>query len=87
MRLPELCLRRPVFAAVVNLIVIAVGLVAASRLPVRELPDIDAARITISTNYRGAAPQVMDAQVTEVIESAVAGVSGASSGRPRCAGR
>jgi multidrug efflux pump len=75
-RLPELCLRRPVFAAVVNLIVIAVGLVAATRLPVRELPDIDAARITISTDYRGAAPQVMDAQVTEVIESAVAGVAG-----------
>jgi multidrug efflux pump len=76
MTLPELCLRRPVLAAVLNLIVIAVGLVAATRLPIRELPDIDAARVTISTDYRGAAPEVMDAQVTEVIESAVAGVAG-----------
>jgi hypothetical protein len=76
MNLPELCLRRPVFAAVANLVIIAIGLVAATRLPVRELPDIDAAQISIRTDYRGAAPQVMDSQVTEIIEAAVAGRGG-----------
>jgi multidrug efflux pump len=79
MNLPELCLRRPVFAAVANLVIIAIGLVAATRLPVRELPDIDAAQISIRTDYRGAAPQVMDSQVTEIIEAAVAGVAGVDS--------
>ncbi|SEA55684.1 efflux RND transporter permease subunit [Rubrimonas cliftonensis] len=76
MSLPEICLRRPVLAAVVNLLVIVIGLVAMGRLPVRELPDVDAATVTITTEYTGAAPEVVDAQITEVIESAVAGVAG-----------
>lgn len=76
MNLPEICLRRPVLAAVVNLLVIVIGLVAMGRLPVRELPDVDAATVTITTAYTGAAPEVVDAQITEVVESAVAGVAG-----------
>ncbi|MGM0586578.1 MAG: efflux RND transporter permease subunit, partial [Pseudomonadota bacterium] len=76
MSLPGIFIRRPVFAAVVSLLIVVVGLVSGSRLPIRELPDVDAARVTISTDWRGAAPEVVDAQVTEIIESAVAGVSG-----------
>ncbi|MGF1660724.1 MAG: efflux RND transporter permease subunit [Rubrimonas sp.] len=76
MSISDICIRRPVLAAVINLLIVAIGLLAASRLPVRELPDIDAATVTVSTQYVGAAPEVIDAQITEVIESAVAGVSG-----------
>ena len=76
MSLPGFFIRRPVFAAVLSLLIIVIGLVSLTRLPVRELPDVDAATVTISTNWRGAAPSVVDTQITEVIESAVAGVAG-----------
>jgi multidrug efflux pump len=76
MTISDTCLRRPVLATVLNLLIVAIGLVAMSRLPIRELPDTDAAAVTISTNYVGAAPEVVDSQITEVIESAIAGVSG-----------
>ncbi|TVQ55657.1 MAG: efflux RND transporter permease subunit [Rhodobacteraceae bacterium] len=76
MTISDLCLRRPVLATVINLVVIVVGVVAATRLPVRELPDIDAATVTVRTSYTGAAPAVVDAQITEPIEAAIAGVAG-----------
>ncbi len=76
MSLPGFFIRRPVFAAVLSMLIVVIGLVSLTRLPVRELPDVDAATVTISTNWRGAAPSVVDTQVTEVVESAVAGVAG-----------
>ena len=76
MSLPEICLRRPVLATVLSLLIVAVGLASLQRLPVRELPDVDAATVTITTTYFGAAPEVLDTQVTEIVESAVAGVAG-----------
>jgi multidrug efflux pump len=76
MTISDLCLRRPVLATVLNLLIVAIGVIAMSRLPIRELPDVDAATVTISTRYTGAAPQVVDSQITEVIESAISGVSG-----------
>ncbi|MEO1511217.1 MAG: efflux RND transporter permease subunit, partial [Planctomycetota bacterium] len=53
MTLPELCLRRPVLATVSSLLIVVIGLVALSRLPVRELPDVDSATVTITTGYFG----------------------------------
>jgi multidrug efflux pump len=76
MTLSEFCIRRPVFATVLNLLIVAIGVMALSRVPVRELPDVDTATITIRTDYRGAAPEVIDTQITEKIEGAVAGISG-----------
>jgi multidrug efflux pump len=76
MTISELCIRRPVFATVLSLIVIALGLLSATRLPIRELPDIDTATVTISTVYTGAAPEVIDTQITEVIEAAISSVAG-----------
>jgi multidrug efflux pump len=76
MSLSDFCLRRPVFAAVLSLLVIVLGLVSLGRLPVRELPDIDAATVTVDTTWRGAAPEVVNTQLTEPVERAIAGVSG-----------
>ena len=76
MSFPGFFIRRPVFAAVLSLLIVVIGLVSLTRLPVRELPDVDAATVTISTSWRGAAPSVVDTQITEVVESAVAGVAG-----------
>ena len=41
MSLPEICIRRPIFAIMLNLIVVLFGVVGYMRLPVRELPDVD----------------------------------------------
>lgn len=76
MTISDICIRRPVFATVLSLLIIVIGLIAASRLPVRELPDIDAATVTVRTDYVGAAPEVIDTQITEIIEAAVAGIAG-----------
>ncbi|MTE01761.1 MMPL family transporter [Paracoccus sp. YIM 132242] len=76
MSLPDLSLRRPVMATVLNLLIVLIGAVAMSRLPVRELPQVEAAEVTVRVDYTGAAPDVVDSQVASVIEGALAGVSG-----------
>lgn len=79
MTLPALSLRRPVLATVLNLLIVLIGAVALTRLPVRELPQVDTARITVRVDYTGAAPDVVDSQVASVIEGALAGISGLES--------
>ena len=76
MTLSDISVRRPVLAAVANLLLIVFGIIALRDIPVRELPDVDNAVVTVSTNYRGAAPEVIDTDITETIEGAVASISG-----------
>ncbi len=76
MTLSDISVRRPVLAAVANLLLIVFGIIALRDIPVRELPDVDNAIVTVSTNYRGAAPEVIDTDITETIEGAVASISG-----------
>jgi multidrug efflux pump len=76
MTLSELSIRRPVLAAVVSLLIIVFGVAALLQLPVRELPDVDAAVITVTTQYTGAAPEIIDTDITEIVEGAISGVSG-----------
>ena len=76
MSLPDVALRRPVFAMVMNLLIVLIGAVALTRLPVRELPQVDAAEVTVRVNYTGAAPDVVDSQIASVVEGALAGISG-----------
>ncbi len=74
--LSELAIRRPVLASVACLLIIVFGATSIAGLPVRELPDADAAIVTVTTIYTGASPQVVDTDITEVIEAAVAGIAG-----------
>jgi len=76
MTLSDLSIRRPVLATVCSLLVITFGFFALSSIPVRELPDVDAAIVTVTTYYRGASPQVIDTDITEVIESSLGGIAG-----------
>jgi multidrug efflux pump len=76
MTLPELCIRRPVFATVLSLIIVLVGLVSFQRLTVREYPNIDPPVVTVDTVYPGASAQIMETQVTQVLEDALAGLEG-----------
>jgi multidrug efflux pump len=76
MTLPRLSIRRPVLATVLNLIVVLLGLVAYSRLPVRQVPKIDAAVVSVSTFYPGANATVIESTITKPIEDALAGLEG-----------
>ncbi|WP_100368804.1 efflux RND transporter permease subunit [Yoonia maricola] len=74
-----LFVRRPVLAIVVNMLIFVGGLAALSGVAVRELPEVDSPTISISTSYSGASAETMDQEVTSIIESAAAQVSGVKS--------
>ena len=76
MMLSDTSIKRPVFAWVVSLVLIVFGLVAFSRLALREYPDIDPPVVSISTNYPGASASVIETRITQVIEDRIAGVEG-----------
>ncbi|GIK99448.1 MAG: multidrug transporter [Alphaproteobacteria bacterium] len=76
MTLAELSIRRPVLAAVASLLIVVFGVASLMRLPIRELPDVDTAVVTVSTEYIGASAEIIDNDITEIIEGAVAGISG-----------
>ncbi|MDR2926285.1 MAG: efflux RND transporter permease subunit [Azoarcus sp.] len=76
MGLSELCIRRPVFATVLSLVVLLVGLMSFSRLTVREYPNIDEPIVTVSTIYTGASAEIIESQVTKPLEDSLAGIEG-----------
>lgn len=76
MRLSEVSVRRPVFATVMSLLLVILGLLAATRLPVRELPNVESPVVSIDTTYRGASADVVETKITQVIEDRVAGIEG-----------
>ena len=76
MQLPEISIRRPVFATVLSLLVLLVGMVSFDRLTVREYPQIDEPTVTVSTRLGGASSEVIESQVTKVLEDSLAGIEG-----------
>lgn len=76
MILSDLSVKRPIFAAVLSLLLLAFGLVAFERLPLREFPDIDPPVVSIETLYPGAAANVVETRITRLIEDRIAGVEG-----------
>jgi multidrug efflux pump len=74
--LSDLSIRRPVFAIVLSLMLIVLGLVSVGRLwqSVRELPDINPPIVSVDTSYRGASGQIVETKITQAIEDRVAGV-------------
>ena len=76
MILSDVSVKRPVFAAVMSLLLIAFGLVSFDRLPLREYPNIDPPIVTVTTTYPGAAANVVENRITELIEDRISGVEG-----------
>lgn len=76
MILSDVSVTRPVFASVLSLLLIAFGLLAFDRLPLREYPDIDPPVVSVETTYPGAAANVVENRITELIEDRVSGVEG-----------
>ncbi len=76
MQLPEICVKRPVFATVLSLIILLIGLISYTRLSVREYPRIDEPVVSVSVTYRGASAEVVESQVTKPLEDSLAGIEG-----------
>ncbi|MET0008293.1 MAG: efflux RND transporter permease subunit [Candidatus Thiodiazotropha sp. 6PLUC9] len=76
MILSDLSVKRPVFAAVISLLLIAFGLVAFNQLPLREYPNIDSPVVSVETIYPGAAANVVETRITQLIEDRISGIEG-----------
>ena len=76
MGLPSLSLRRPVFAIVINIIIILFGVIGYTFLGVREYPSLDPPVINVRTSYTGANADIIESQITEPLENAINGVQG-----------
>ncbi|MDO9479357.1 MAG: efflux RND transporter permease subunit [Hydrogenophaga sp.] len=76
MQLPEISIRRPVFATVLSLLILLVGWVSFNGLTVREYPKIDEPTVTVSTSFTGASSEVVESQVTKTLEDSLAGIEG-----------
>jgi multidrug efflux pump len=76
MRLSETSIRRPVLATVMSLIIVLIGAVSFRQLSVREYPRIDEPLVNVSTRLLGASSEVIESQVTKVLEDSIAGIDG-----------
>lgn len=76
MLLSDTAVKRPVFASVIALILVILGVVSFDRLSLREYPDIDAPIVTIDTRYPGASASVVETRITQIVEDRIAGVEG-----------
>ena len=72
----EFFIRRPVFATVTSLMVVLIGVVAYSKLSVREYPNIEEPIISVRVDYPGASAEIMETQVIQVLEEEIAGIEG-----------
>jgi multidrug efflux pump len=76
MILPRISIQRPVLATMMSLALVLFGLISLTRLPVRELPDIDPPIVSVSTIYPGANAVVVETEVTERLEEAINNIEG-----------
>lgn len=76
MNLPEFCVKRPIFISMVSCIVMILGGVALSYLPIDLMPDITYPSVTIVTTYEDASPEEVEELISKKIESSLSAVSG-----------
>ena len=76
MNISELSLKRPVFATVMNILIILFGVVGFTFLAVRDYPAVDPPIVSVSTAYTGANPDIIENQITEPLEKQINGIPG-----------
>lgn len=76
MILSDVSVKRPVFATVLSLMLVAFGIMSFNQLPLREYPDTSPPIVSVSTTYPGASAEVVETQVTELIEDQINGIDG-----------
>ncbi len=75
-RLAETCIRRPVFAAMLILAMVVVGLTAYQKLGVDRLPSVDLPTINVRTSLPGASPEEIETEVSQPLEEAINTIEG-----------
>jgi len=76
MKLSDISIHRPVFATVMSLAILLFGIISFTQLPVREYPDIDPPIISVVTLYRGASSNVVETEISDVLEEQFATLEG-----------
>ncbi|MEM6708874.1 MAG: efflux RND transporter permease subunit [Pseudomonadota bacterium] len=79
MWLSDTSVKRPVFASVISLLLVAFGTLAYLSLPLREYPDVSPPVVSVKTTYVGASADIIESRVTEIIEDQISGVEGIKS--------
>ncbi|MDR2036764.1 MAG: efflux RND transporter permease subunit [Bacteroidales bacterium] len=76
MSLASTSIKRPVMAIVMSLVVIIFGMIGLTSLPVREYPSVDPPIINVRTSYPGANAEIIESQITEILEASINGIAG-----------
>lgn len=79
MLLSDISVKRPVFATVLSLLIVAFGVLAFRDLPLREYPETSPPIVSVSTSYVGASARVIESKITQIIEDQISGVEGVES--------
>jgi hydrophobe/amphiphile efflux-1 (HAE1) family protein len=79
MKLTEACIQKPVFAWMLMAATVVFGGVAASRIGISQFPDVDFPTISVNVTWEGAAPEVVENDVVEILEEALVQVEGVRS--------
>ena len=74
--LSQFCIRRPIFASVMSILIVLAGLVCARILPLSQYPDISPPSVSISTSYEGADAQTLARTIAAPIEDQLSGIEG-----------
>jgi HAE1 family hydrophobic/amphiphilic exporter-1 len=74
MLISEICIKRPVFATVLSLVILLVGAVSFFKLSIRGVPDVDPPLIVVTSNYDGASAEYMEKNITNLIEKSMRAV-------------
>lgn len=76
MKIGTISIERPVFTSVISIIIVLFGIIGFEFLGVREYPSVDPPVITVTTNYVGANADIVESQITEVLEEQINGIAG-----------
>src|SRR3546814_17105796 len=76
MKLSDVSIQRPVFATVMSLLLIVLGVMAYSRLTLRALPAIDPPIVSVDVSYPGASAAVVETRIPQVPADHLAGIEG-----------
>jgi multidrug efflux pump len=76
MSLASTSIQRPVLSIVMSIVIVIFGLIGLTTLPVREFPSVDPPIINVRTSYPGANAEIIDSQITEILEASINGISG-----------
>jgi len=76
MKLPLLFIERPVYAIVLNVMLVIIGIICMQNMEIREFPKVDIGRIIVFTAYPNAGPELVESTVSNVLEDKLAGVQG-----------